>query len=496
MLQKIKRFILPMLAVAATAAYPAIFLYCRNADEANFSEILPALLICLGAGFVLFAICFAFTRSAEKASISASLLLLVLLNFSFLEKGLKAILPTLKYWHTLPIILAVALHIIYFLCRFLGKDAAKDVSRVLCLVFGGLVLFNVATASPQILNRIRVQRQLQGNPDPAVVQQGEATEDMPNVYLLIFDEYANFPQMEEYYDYDNAPLKEFLEENQFNISYTSHNETIMSVTVQTNMINYDYIVDDADSASEKDVLRKNGALFNLMREHGYDIRILERDNFYGGSLPSGEVSQQAGARTLNGEGLGEVFAQQTALYPFAALSAQRSKVMRVAQYWEIANYISRPSETMSNTFTLAYFCFPHQPFDVDENGKEISLPVDPMSPEAWNDKKYYLGQFKHATKMMITMCEGIVESDPDAVIMLMSDHGARGLGLGKDPLFPWDVMTNSLNALYYQGKTIEIEGLSNVNTIRTVLNNLFDLNLEMVEIPEGEYRVVFLEDDL
>ena len=40
--------------VAAVSAFPALFLYFRNADEADFSEALPATLVFILAGLVLF----------------------------------------------------------------------------------------------------------------------------------------------------------------------------------------------------------------------------------------------------------------------------------------------------------------------------------------------------------------------------------------------------------------------------------------------------------
>lgn len=63
----------------------------------------------------------------------------------------------------------------------------------------------------------------------------------------------------------------------------------------------------------------------------------------------------------------------------------------------------------------------------------------------------------------------------------MSDHGARGT-----PGATWEMKTNSLNAVYYKGQVMEIEGLSNVNTIRMVLNRLLSLDYEMLDVPVSE----------
>ena len=49
----------------------------------------------------------------------------------------------------------------------------------------------------------------------------------------------------------------------FNISYTSHNDSISTTTVTTNLLNLNYIVNDKTSTIEKDFYRKNNYLWLL-----------------------------------------------------------------------------------------------------------------------------------------------------------------------------------------------------------------------------------------
>lgn len=90
-------------------------------------------------------------------------------------------------------------------------------------------------------------------------------------------------------------------------------------------------------------------------------------------------------------------------------------------------------------------------------------------------------------------CRGIQKNDPDSFIILMSDHGAR---------YPhWQVdhygakaydasvetlyMQNILNCVYYKGEKLDIEGMTSINTWRTVLNTYFGTDYEMLPAPEG-----------
>ncbi len=472
---RFKQLIFPMIGVILVSAFPAVFLYCQNADEAGFEEIAPILLAFVGMGIALFLVFSVPTRSFEKACIFASLLALVLINFTFIEDVLKRLFPALKYWHTVPIIIVVCLHVAYFICRFIPKDLIGDAIKVVCVVFGFLLVFNFATAAPQIINYAQMQRQIEEAQKEREGQLTKTISGQPNVYFIILDEYGNFPQMEEYYHYDNAPLKDFLEGHNFAISYDSHNESIYSNTIQTNWINLDYIVDDYTSVSEKSFLTKNGVMFDVMRDQGYDVQIFEAGNSYGGHMPDATTSSSA--VTIGGETLRDILLQRTIAYPFCSTHA----VSQNLQYINLLRYFHSPeSLPTESTFTLIYDCFPHPPFLVDENGN--GTPAEHR--EDWADPKYYLGQFKYATKLTLGVLDNIIKNDPSSIIILQSDHGGRALEDDRVD-FPLEMINSPLNAIYYQGQVkLEIEGLSSVNTLRLLLNHLFDMDYEMLEVPE------------
>lgn len=476
MKQRIKRYIFPIMAVSAVSAFPALFLYCQNADEAGFGEIVPVLLGYLAVGILLFVVCRVILRSITKAALVSIVFIIILLNFSLLEKMLKIVFPSIRYWHSVPIILVVGVHIAYFVNRLIKEEIAEIGVIILSLVFGCLIAMNVILAVPSIIGYINAQSELV-EMRKQKKQTIEEVADVPNVYLLIFDEYANFPEMEELYNYDNAPLKDFLNDNNFNIDYSGHNESILSHTVQANMVQLDYVVSDSSSTGERNVLRHNGTLFEVMRNHGYQVQILEDGDFYGGSMPQENKVAGAGATTINGESMQLLLCQRTMLYPlFKQNNTQRIKNCRI-----IADYLCDRAGELKGTFTLAYFGLPHQPFIVDENGREVGMGGY-SGPDVWTNKDYYLGQYKYTTsKLILPILESIVTEDPEAIIILMSDHGARGT-IGAT----WEMKTNSLNAVYYQGEEIDNEGLSNVNTIRLVLNKLFGLNYKMIDVPISE----------
>lgn len=475
-----KKLGLPILAVVLVSVFPAIFLYCQNAEEAGFGEILPVIGGCIVAGLVLFALLLAITRSANQAGVIASIFAGIIMNFSLLEKAVRWLFSSLRYWHVVPIVLVVGLHIGFLVFKFIPRDISTDIVKVVCLVFGALIVINCGMSVPGVLSYQRAKSELsksQANSEK-VLPEGE--EGKPNIYLFIFDEYANFPQLQEYYNYDNEPLMSFLTENNFSVSYTSHNESYMTPTVLTNLMNLEYLVTDETDTNERQVLRQQGKLFSLMEEQGYAVDILESFNFMGGHLPEGDTASEDAA-TMDGATLVDLFMQQTIVYPFW----ETNHPALIDNALKVVEYMSEPdSLPESDTFTLVYLDLPHAPFVVDEEGNAI--PV--TQSVNWVDKQYYLGQLKFTTKMMLQMLQNIVDNDPHSVIILQSDHGGRGGAQeGFRIMFPYEVKTNPLNAVYIYGtEQLDIEGLSSVNTLRTLLNYLWRTDYEMLPVPENQ----------
>ena len=45
-----------------------------------------------------------------------------------------------------------------------------------------------------------------------------------------------------------------------------------------------------------------------------------------------------------------------------------------------------------------------------------------------------------------------------------------------------------MNNVYFGGEPLDIEGKTSINTLRTVLNELFGMDLDMITPPEGMFQ--------
>lgn len=479
MKQKIKKWGIPLLAVFLTAVFPAVFLYCNNANEADFSEILAPLMAFACAGLVLFLIASLFTRHAAKAAIISILFILLLENFAAVEDAFAVIIPGIRYWHVLPLTIFILLHVAYFVWKRMPDELSKIVITVVCVVFGALTVVNAAIAVPGEINKYNARKMEEEQKLAEKENHVEADENLPNIYILVFDEFSGFHQMEKYYNYDNVTLKESLEDKGFTISYDSHNESIITVTVTTNLVNLDYIVDNDDPASEKKVLRENGALFEVAEGKGYDVRKLTTTGLYGEDYSVDGVTSSSAAVSGTGETLETILMKKTILYPLAGET--------VDDTMEIVRFLEDKSNIPTTpTLTLAHLAISHTPFYYDENGNLIS--VDDW--DNWVDDSIYLGVYQYNSKIIMAIAENLVENDPNALIIMMSDHGARA-STNQDLFmekFELNDMNNIFNVFYYKGEDLsEYTNLSGVNTLRMLLNKALGTTYEEVEVPVDDY---------
>ena len=475
-LKRVKKILFSVWTILVISNFPALFMYFKNAGEAGVTEIIRPLFIFSAMGIFVLLISFLFIKDISKATLTAIMLIVSLSNFRPIEAFFEIVFRSMRYWHVLPVMIVLIIFISMLIIKIMPKDLREILIMMLGVVITVLIVINAFIAIPDIRKYVqnhKVNLSSDTSKDSIAVD-----DNLPNVYLLIFDEYAGFEQMEKYYGYDNAELKNFLSENNFNVSKNSHNEWYATAVCISNLVNLDYVVSPGMAEADAESIRKNGRLFFLMQELGYNVQVVEIGDFFGQYSPTRNASN-TNAGTINGETLEDLLFKRTVIYPFLQGYSNAS----VADIVNLCEYMADSDNIPQNpTFTIFYVCFPHQPFLADENGNR--LPYNACFN--WENDEYYLGQYKYSTKLMIKILENLVDNDPDSIIFVQSDHGARAYGSEQFLVkFSENDMTEILNVVYCQGKKIEnIEGKSGVNMVRIVLDEFFDLGLGEIEIPQ------------
>lgn len=462
-----------VLTVMVTAAYPWIFLYASNIKEVSLTDILFPMGELMLWGAVLFALLWICKVPLRKAGVLSAIFLFLFYNYAVLEKVIRKILPFARYWHILPTVLLLFVVFAWWFTAKAPKPIVEMSQMLVPILFSGLVVINIITAIPSGIQKMNALKDSldEMQTDEIVVTEENSASTQPNIYLLIFDEYASFHQLEEYYGYDNKDFRDFLTEHNFVVSDESRNEYPVTNIVLTNMLNLEYVVDSGTPVAEQEMLRETPYLYTFLKEKGYSINGVGDTTWLG--IPK-EDSAEKETTSIEGYTLETLFLQKSMMYPLANGNSASERVQMEKYLVEMDHMVQVPN---TSQFTLSYIKSPHQPFLFDEHGGNVSA----SEWHNWDRLENYLGQLKYITTLIEDAVDNIMKDDPNSVVIICSDHGARG---GGNVDFPIEEKARILMACYTQGTPNEnLMDLSGVNTLRAILTQLGLGNFDLLEVP-------------
>ena len=359
----------------------------------------------------------------------------------------------------------------------LSSEIAKNIRLVILIVFGVLIIINGLSAIPGFL-----EKNAKANiNNPAGFEIG-SVENNSNVYYFIFDEYGGHENLLRYTGYDNESFYDALEDLGFNISKSSRNYTADTYIELPNLLNLALVNNASMSYETMKKGLQNPVLFRLFKESGYQLNVISDY----GHIPIDSSIDYSFETEMYEDTLENFLIKNTFYYPFLLDQYRNSRIVEVES---IFKYVSEAWKIQpERLFTFAYIEFPHLPWVVDEFGKNIPL----REKSNWQNSDTYLGQLKYCSKRILEVMEIIVDNDPNAIIIIQSDHGYR------QPIYlknwygknydDWELeyqyIRNILNAVYYKGERIDIESLSGINTLYTVINKHFDMSFDFMEQPD------------
>lgn len=481
---KAKRILFPILSLVLVCLYPCAFQYFRNASEARPGDMVPMLLIFLAMGAAAFLVALVIFRKVPQAGLFASVGMFFATNSGLFKGLLKRAVPGFRGLYVL-VILGILLVLLMILLLRKKKFPALELCQVLVILFGVLTIVSMIPAIPTIWKQVTFQKN-PGSIDPSTVTlEGEK----PNVYYMIVDEYGGTENLSRYYDYDNHEFLDKLREQGFNVSDTTKNtESIWTMTLVPNLLNMDYVVEDTSENKSAYMDRSN--LVEIFRGNGYQVNLIDHVNFVGTS----------GCRVLSPrqypDSISKYLFRNSVLSQIPQLRRKMDQLLGLPNDFERGKTLQvlfGLMETATDyveegpTLTISYVQCPHYPFLFDAEGN-----IKPQKPD-FQDKSIYLNQLRYVSSVLEQSVENILRKDPNSIIVIQSDHGARYPGQmllyhggpDYDPVLETPYMQNALDCVYVGGKALDIQGLSGINTWRTVLNAQFGTDFPMLEQPEG-----------
>ncbi len=473
---------LPLLA----AAFPILYLYGDNAWVLNLASLKMPLGYSLLVAALVYGLFDLLRRNSTSASLSAAAFMLFYFTYGWLYRLLLKPDRFPVYQFTLlPLVIAAAIYTGLFISR-LKPSIAVPLQNVLLVIFVTLVVYNLVVIAP-----VEVQKAQQEKTAPIAVTGAshQAGKQFPDIYYVIFDEFAGFPANSAYFHSDTIDQFEtFLQQDHFFVAANSRAVTINTQTEMASRLNlHQYYLSD-DTALTNAVL-DNNKVMQVLKSYGYTTAVLNM--FFQGihadyNLPydpqqvSGMATDQF-KQTFFGDTMFEAFSDY-----FTSTTAAEEKQRDLILY--TLNQTTNLPNLKSPKFVYTHLLLPHEPYIFDQNGN--LLP-----PEDNYDNHFYQGQYEYTTKLAEELVTKLLaQADPanPPVIILQSDEGARNIqrrdqdniilgGVMED--YPIDNAYYVLNAMYLPGfDTSQLpNNLPPIETFVVVLNHYLNAGIAVDE---------------
>jgi hypothetical protein len=356
---------------------------------------------------------------------------------------------------------------------------------VYCLVDAGILSF-------KNINKKEIP------PDTSISFDVNIVKEKPNVYYLLFDEYAGYKNLQDSFGYKNDKLYNRLKENGF-VELPITPNYAMTPFCMASIFNMKYVQPLKDTnnmtfADYQDRLSeiRNATVFNWFEKMGYAVH-----NFSIFDVKT-QKSLETNSFILNHSQLlnhkmlhNRILKNLSHLFLFGKYGVNffRKLVFNENEVYNksIENGISKilDEKKKQPNFVYAHFLMPHSPILFDSVGNRIPDEVvaqNTITPSLTKD--LYLSYLKYTNTKIITFTDEIIKKDSSAIVVIMSDHGYRDW-LTRNEYQPYSFY----NMCFVRNIKKEISSPSpqftNVNFFRLFFNQYYNQSIPYVKDSVG-----------
>ena len=490
---------LPLYPVLA-AAYPVIYLYAQNVQEAIApAEIFVPLAICVGITVAVMAIVGALTRAWAAAALASTLLVVLFFTYGMAWDWLGTML--LGQWVLLGAWLLVAVIGMSFIWRF--RAVADRMTLPLNVITGLALLFNLVIIGAFVFN----VRPTAANTGSGVTASGDADQPakLRDVYWIILEEYGSPRVLLDDFHYDNSPFLNALRDRGFYIAADSTANYLKTGPSIESARNLEYLDGPAlrEQAKADDDwgpiyrgLRSEFEVHKFLDSLGY--RFIYAGTFWSpmAKHPLAEINYVYDK--LTSEFL-DVLQRATMLRAFEDLGPEAPYDWRRNRYnqtlYELRS-LERASSLAGPKFIHAQLALDHEPYVFHPDGSFITADEE----RDMTHEEQYVEQLKYTNTQVLAWMDQILDvpADERPIIILAADEGPWPHGYRHDERgFDWTTATPDvlkqkfgiLNAIYLPDQDPEEAGfyssISLVNEFRVLFNAEFGLDLDL--LPDRNY---------
>jgi len=272
-------------------------------------------------------------------------------------------------------------------------------------------------------------------PDPVKFDQHKVTAK-PNVYFLLFDEYAGYKSLNDSFHFKNDSLYSFLQQQQFQQLPTISNYDFTPFSMSS-ILNMQYVPENYNrlQLTQTDIQHRFGEIRNaqvpaIFKSMGYNI--VNNSIFDIKGHPA--LYQSNGLFPIHAELLtNKIFHNRLIKNIGWWLATGKFTIDFLKEHYMYRKdaYNRQVEKNLLETatspatkprFWYAHFLLPHGQFYRDSSGK-LNPAEKILNLKYLADKSLYLAYLKYSNNIIKGLIKNIGDKDPNAIVIIMSDHG-------------------------------------------------------------------------
>ncbi len=436
-----------------------------------------------GAGVALTALFYFLFRHLRKAALLTFYILAFNFFFGSLHDFAKAQwgvnVLVVRYIFIIPLFLLILLAMAICLKR--SRQPFLKITLFLNLLFGLLIIVDLVFLLPRVLDREHYSTPNLGNKFVSC-----DTCSLPDVYVIIPDEYAGQQELKEIFSFDNSAFENELTKRGFRVignTRSNYNATVYSMASLFSMhypeLTADTLVTQRDMLLCRNIINRNNTTrffsslgYRFINNSLFDFNNQEKavTKYY--FLPKRLIltSQTFIRRFLTNAGF-NFFSKQT-VERLINHDLNNDRKLDSLTRQAALQKDQRPK------FVYCHFTMPHAPYYFDRDGRPFSLND---SLGLFDQLKIQYTEFlQYTNKRLLSLIDHIkLKSRIPPVILLLSDHGFRQfVGNADKKYYFMNLTAVHLPSGNYAGF---YEGISPVNIFRQILNSEFNQRLPLLK---------------
>lgn len=450
------------------------FLSLKDAAMLLLSYLILSLCICVFSYF--------FFRDLKKAALITGIWMAFFFFFGAIHEFLKANSP-IRFFSRYIFLIPMSTVILIGAFIFIKKNPRRF--QRFTLFLNSLLLIYIAVDLFGILWKVV------NPPDKKLSVYGFAKKShhsvcdtctTPDIYFLLFDEYASSISLKEKYNYHND-IDSFLIKKGFRIqsqSRSNYNFTAFSLSAILNM-SYITGIKNVNAVTAEDyvncnILIRDNEVIKFLDAHGYEIRNFSMFDLAGNPAMVEQSflplkTKLISDRTLFAHMNKDVGWILIVKFPFRLFSRNHflKHLANNNLFLEKVKSTARQKQSKPR-FVYAHFYLPHAPYFFDKNLQRKSNEV--IYQEYFkNPPSAYLDYLPYTNQELRKLISTIQDNNPTAVIIILGDHGFRTATVDPNPRYYFQ----NINAVYYPDRNYQglYDSITGVNQFRVVFNKLF-----------------------